>query len=354
MKEGSSIVQIGQAKLGPGCPVFIVAEMSGNHGGSLDCALEIVRAAKRAGANAIKLQTYTADTMTLKSDKNDFCLPNDSPWAENATLWDLYQKAHTPWEWHEAIFREARVQGLEVFSSPFDESAVHFLETLGSPAYKIASPEITDIPLLECVASTGKPVILSTGIADLEDVQLALKTLREAGAKDIIVLKCTTAYPAPVEEANLKTIPDISSRFNVLSGLSDHTPGTVAAIASVSLGASFIEKHFKLDDNGETVDSFFSLGEREFSCLVNDVRLVEKALGEVSYEISPSVKLSLNGRRSLYVSEKVKTGEIFTESNIKSIRPSFGLHPKYYKEILGRKATCDLFPGDRLSWDVIE
>lgn len=354
MVQELSTIQIGKAKLGIGCPVFLVAEMSGNHGGSLDRAIEIVRAAKRAGANAIKLQTYTADTITIKSDREDFCIPAKSPWAESCTLWDLYQKAHTPWDWHEAIFCEAHKLGLEVFSSPFDESAVQLLESLDSSAYKIASPEITDIPLLECVARTGKPVILSTGLSELKDIELALDTLRGAGAKDIIVLKCTTAYPAPAEECNLRVVADIITRFNVLSGLSDHTIGTAAAIASVSLGANFIEKHFTLDDGKKTVDSFFSLGEEEFKRLVNDVRFVEKALGEVTYEISVSARSSLGGRRSLYVSAEIKAGEVLTESNVKSVRPAFGLHPKYYKEILGRHAACDLLPGDRLNWDVIE
>jgi N-acetylneuraminate synthase/pseudaminic acid synthase len=354
MKQASSTIQIGKASVGPGCPTFIVAEMSGNHGGSLDRALDIVRAAKRAGADAIKLQTYMADTITLKSDGEDFHIPEQSPWAECNTLWELYDKAHTPWEWHEAIFCEARKLGLEVFSSPFDESAVALLESLDAPAYKIASPEITDIPLLECVARTGKPVILSTGIAELTDIELALETLRAAGATDIIVLKCTTAYPAPAAEANLRTIPDMMTRFGVLSGLSDHTTGTVAAIASVCLGASFIEKHFTLDDAEQTVDSFFSLGEKAFSYLVTEVRLAEETLGEVSYEIADSAKSSYRGRRSLYISANIKAGETFTASNIKSVRPAFGLHPQYYRQILGRKAKCDLSIGDRLSWDVIE
>jgi pseudaminic acid synthase len=354
MKKNIPIIQIGNAKLGPGYPTFIVAEMSANHGGSLERALDIVRSAKRAGADAIKLQTYTADTITLKSQREDFCIPDNNPWAENMTLWELYDKAQTPWEWHEEIFREARNLGLEIFSSPFDPSAVEFLESLEVPAYKIASPEITDIPLLECVARTGKPIILSTGLAELKDIHLALKTLRDAGAVDIIILKCTTSYPAPANESNLNTIPDIASRFNVLSGLSDHTTGTVAAIASVCLGASVIEKHFTLDDGKKTLDSFFSLGEKEFAHLVKEVRLVEESLGKVSYEIACSAKSSLRGRRSLYVSENIKSGDRFTKSNIRSVRPSYGLHPKYYTEILGRRAKCDLHAGDRLSWNVIE
>ena len=347
-------VRIGNYTLGPGHPTFIVAEMSGNHGGSLERALEIVRAAKRSGADAIKLQTYTADTITLKCDREDFLIPAGTPWENHSTLWDLYDKAHTPWDWHEAIFHEARGLGLEIFSSPFDESAVELLERLGAPAYKIASPEITDIPLLERAARTGKPVIISTGISELADIELALSTLRNAGASEIIVLKCTTAYPAPIEESNLCTISDMINRFGVLSGLSDHSMGTAAPVAAVALGASLIEKHFTLDDSKETVDSFFSSGEDEFTRMVQDIRLVERALGCVSYDITPSALPSLRGRRSLYVTAEIKAGETITEHNIKSVRPSFGLHPKHYKELLGCRAKSDLQLGDRLSWDVIE
>lgn len=347
-------IRIGKHTLGSGFPTFIVAEMSANHGGTLERALEIVRSAKRAGADAIKLQTYTADTITLKCDREDFRIPGTSPWGNYSTLWDLYDEAYTPWEWHAEIFREARRLDLEVFSSPFDESSVDLLEELKASAYKIASPEITHIPLLEKVARTGKPVIISTGISEIADIELALATLRGAGAKEIIVLKCTTAYPAPPEEANLRTISDMVTRFGVLSGLSDHTMGAVTAIASVALGASLIEKHFTLDDGKETVDSFFSLGEKEFTSLVQDVRWTEKVLGQVNYEITPSAKSSLRGRRSLYVAAPIKTGEAISEANIKSVRPSFGLHPKYYKAVLGRRASCDLHVGDRLSWEVIE
>lgn len=347
-------IRIGRHTLGPGFPTFIVAEMSANHGGTLERALEIVRSAKRAGADAIKLQTYTADTVTLKCDREDFRIPDASPWGNYSTLWSLYNEAFTPWEWHAEIFREARRLDLEVFSSPFDESSVDLLEGLGASAYKIASPEITHIPLLEKVARTGMPVIISTGIAELVDIELALATLRGAGAKEIVVLKCTTAYPAPPEEANLRTISDMAIRFGVLSGLSDHTMGTVTAVVSVALGASLIEKHFTLDDAKETVDSFFSLGEKEFASLVQDVRWAEKVLGQVSYETTPSAKSSLRGRRSLYVVAPIKAGEAISEANIRSVRPSFGLHPKYYKAVLGRRAACDLQVGDRLSWEVIE
>lgn len=347
-------IRIGNHTLGPGHPTFIVAEMSANHGGTLERALEIVRSAKRAGADAIKLQTYTADTITLKCNRDDFRIMGTSPWGNYSTLWDLYNEAFTPWDWHAEIFREARRLGLEIFSSPFDESSVDLLEELDASAYKIASPEITHIPLLEKVARTGKPIIISTGIAELVDIELALAILRGAGAKEIIVLKCTTAYPAPPEEANLRTISDIVTRFGVLSGLSDHTLGTVTSVASVVLGASLIEKHFTLDDGKETVDSFFSLGEKDFASLVQDVRWTEKVLGQVNYEITPSAISSLRGRRSLYVSAPINAGEAISEVNIKSVRPSFGLHPKHYKEVLGRRVSCDMKIGDRLSWEVIE
>lgn len=347
-------IRIGKHSVGPGYPTFIVAEMSANHGGSLDRALEIVRSAKRAGANAIKLQTYTADTITLKCDREDFRIPGVSPWANYSTLWDLYGSAQTPWEWHKAIFQEARTLDMEVFSSPFDESSVDLLEMLDVNAYKIASPEITHIPLLEKVAKTGKPVILSTGIAELADIELALKTLRNSGANQIILLKCTSAYPAPPEEANLLTITDMVSRFSVLAGLSDHTIGSVTAIASVVLGANMIEKHFTLDDGKETVDSFFSMTEQAFAKLVEDVRLAEKVLGQINYEITPSAESSLRGRRSLYVAQPIKRGDLFSNSNIKCVRPSFGLHPKHYSEVIGKRATKNLMPGDRLTSDAVE
>lgn len=346
-------IQIGKYKLGPGNPAFIVAEMSGNHGGKFERAIEIVHAAKRAGADAIKLQTYTANTITLNCDTEDFQV-SEGPWLKHHTLWSLYNQSQTPWEWHEEIFFEARRIGLEVFSSPFDETAVDFLEKLDVTAYKIASPEITHLPLLERIAKTRKPVILSTGIADLQDIECALKTLRDAGARNLIVLKCTTSYPTPPEDSNLLTISDISSRFGVLAGLSDHSEGVVAPIVAVALGAHLIEKHFNLDDHKETVDSFFSSGEKEFKEMVTDIRLAEKNLGEVSYEITQSARSNLSGRRSLYVSSDIKAGDFISEKNIKCIRPSFGMHPKYYKLVIGRKAATDLKVGDRLTWKVID
>jgi pseudaminic acid synthase len=345
--------KIGKQLIGDRHPTFIVAEMSGNHGGNLETALEIVRAAKRIGADAVKLQTYTADTITINSDKPDFRILNGNPWSDYSTLWELYNKAYTPWEWHQVIFAEARRLEIEIFSSPFDSTAVDLLESLGVPAYKIASPEITNIPLLERVAKTGKPVIISTGISELSDIELALATLRDNGQKDIIILKCTTSYPAPPSESNLLTIPDIISRFGVISGLSDHSIGTAAAIATVALGGRLIEKHFTLDNSKETVDSFFSSGEAEFKKMVDDIRFIDQALGKVTYDITASALPSLRGRSSLYISKAIKAGEKFDTTNVKSVRPSFGLHPKHYKEILGKTSKMDLEIGDRLTWEVI-
>ena len=345
---------IGNRVVGDGNPAFIVAEMSGNHSHSIDQAIEVIRAAHRAGADAIKLQTYTADTITLKSSKEDFLIEKSSPWVEHSTLWDLYNKAYTPWEWHGQLFEEARHLGLEIFSSPFDHSSVGFLEQFDPPAYKIASPEITDIPLIEKISSTGKPVIVSTGLADFDDIELVINTLRSKGVSDIILLKCTTAYPAPPEEANLSTIPDMSRRFGVVSGLSDHTLGSAVPVASVVLGASLIEKHFRLNNAEETVDSFFSMNESDFRQMIMDVRTAEQAIGKVSYDITDSARKSLRGRRSLYVAKPINAGEIFTEENIRSVRPAKGLHPKHYYDVLGRQANTDLQTGDRLSWEVID
>jgi pseudaminic acid synthase len=341
------LVRIGDAQVGLGHPCFVIAEMSGNHGGSLERALQIVRAAAEAGANALKLQTYTADTITLDCNAEDFQLQS-GPWESHKRLWDLYDVARTPWEWHAPIFAEARRLGLEVFSSPFDESAVDLLDSLGASAYKIASPEINHIPLLRRVARTGKPVILSSGLARLADIELALDTLRSGGARELVLLKCTTAYPAPANEANLRTIPDMARRFNVVSGLSDHSIGTAVAVAAVAVGASVIEKHFTLDSGEETVDSFFSLDQQQFKRLVSDIRTAEHALGRVSYEIAPSAQGSLRGMRSLYVSLPVCAGEAISPKNIRCVRPSMGLHPKHYESVLGRRARRDLAAGERL------
>ena len=327
--------------------------MSGNHGGNLDRAIEIVRAAAASGANALKLQTYTADTITLNCDLPDFQI-SSGPWASHQRMWDLYKVAHTPWEWHEPIFTEARRLGLEVFSSPFDESAVDFLESLGATAFKIASPEINHIPLLKKVASTGKPIILSTGLAQLSDIELALSALRSNGAKDIALLKCTTAYPAPFNEMDLLTIADFGERFEVVPGLSDHSMGTAVAVAATALGAKIIEKHFTLDGKENTVDSFFSSDKQEFVRLVTDIRTVEQSLGCINYGISPSARENLHGMRSLYISSPVLAGEKLSSSNVRCVRPSWGLHPRHYDEVLGRVVKRNLFPGERLQLEDLE
>ena len=331
---------------------FIIAELSANHNGSKQTALDSIRAAKKAGADAIKIQTYTADTLTLNCDKPDFRL-GKGLW-EGETFYTLYQKAYTPWEWHEEIFRVAKDEGLICFSTPFDKTAVDLLEGLDNPIYKIASFEITDIPLIQYIASKHKPVILSTGIAMEEDIQLALDTLRAGGCTDITLLKCTSAYPAPIEDANLLTIPDMKQRFGVKVGLSDHTEGYTAPMAAVALGAEVVEKHFIIDRSIGGPDSAFSMEADEFKLMVENIRKVEAALGSVNYPTDP---LKIKGRdfcRSLYVAKAIKAGEVITEENVRSVRPGYGLHPKFLSELLGRKVKCDLKVGDRMSWEVVE
>lgn len=328
--------------------VFVIAELSANHNGSLETALETIRAAKRTGANAIKLQTYTADTLTIQSDKDDFIIKSGSIW-DGKTFYDLYKSAYTPWEWHEELFNCAKEEGLICFSSPFDKSAVDFLENLNVPAYKIASFEITDIPLIEYVASKGKPVILSTGIATSEDIELALDACHRMGNHNIALLKCTSSYPAPIEEANMAMIPDFKERFNVLPGLSDHTLGSTVPIVATTLGARIIEKHFILDRSIGGPDASFSMNEKEFTEMVKAVREAEKAVGQVSYE--PTQK-QIKGRafsRSLYVVKDIKKGEIISEENVRSIRPGFGLHPKHLSRLIGKKSLNDYQKGERLN-----
>ena len=329
-------------------PVFIIAELSANHNGSLETAIETIRAAKRAGANCIKLQTYTADTMTIDCDKVDFVI--------NGTIWDgqnlhkLYQEAYTPWEWHEELFRVAKEEGLVCFSSPFDKTAVDFLESLNVPAYKIASFEITDIPLIEYVASKGKPIILSTGIAEIEDIELALDACRRMGNNDIALLKCTSSYPAPINEANMVMVKDLAERFNVISGLSDHTMGATVPVVATCFGAKIIEKHFILDRSIGGPDASFSMNEEEFTAMVKSVREAESAIGVVDYTLTEKQAKGKDFSRSLYVVEDIKAGEVITEKNVRSIRPGFGLHPKYYNVILGKVVNTDLEKGDRLNF----
>ena len=324
---------------------FIIAEMSANHNHRKEIAIDTIRAAKKAGADAIKIQTYTADTLTLDCNKPDFVC-GKGLW-EGETLYNLYKKAYTPWEWHEEIFRIAKEEGLVCFSTPFDKTAIDFLESLNNPIYKIASFEITDIPLIKYIASKHKPIILSTGIATLEDIELAVKTIRSEQNDDITLLKCTSAYPAPIEDANLQTIPDMKQRFGVKVGLSDHTMGSIVPVTAVALGAEVVEKHFIIDKNIGGPDAAFSMEADEFKRMVDDIRNVEKALGKVNYPTDPS---KIKGRefcRSLYVAENVKAGDVITEKNVRSVRPGFGLHPKYLSEIVGKEFGCDVACGER-------
>jgi len=326
---------------------FIVAEMSANHNGDKNIALETIKAAKRAGADAIKLQTYTADTITLNCTSEDFQIKQGTIW-DGVTLYDLYKTAYTPWEWHKELFEVAKSEGLICFSSPFDQTAVDFLESLNNPIYKIASFEITDIPLIEYAARTMKPIVISTGIANEEDIQLAVDTCRNVGNNDITLLKCTSSYPAPIEQANLCMIKDLADRFNVKSGLSDHTIGSVATIVAITFGAQMIEKHFIIDRSIGGPDAPFSMDEKEFTQMVKDIRSAEKSLGKVSYDLTDKMKASREFSRSLYVAENMKAGDVITERNIRSVRPGFGLHPKYFKEILGKKVNRNLHVGDRM------
>ncbi|WP_135076142.1 pseudaminic acid synthase [Terasakiella sp. SH-1] len=347
-------IMIADRKVGPGQPAYVIAELSGNHGGSLEKCLELFHAACDTGADAIKLQAYRPDTITLNTSNGDFAIAKDNAWAAYKNLYNLYEYAHTPWEWFPQLFEEAEKRGVKLFGSVFDETSVDELEKYPCPAYKIASPEIIDIGLLKKVAKTGKPVIVSTGLANIGDVYEAVSCLREYGCEDIVLLKCTTAYPTPPEEVNLRTIENLRETFGCLAGLSDHTTGIGVSVAAVALGACMIEKHIKLEDDEETVDSFFSLTISEFQNMITEIRRAEQAVGTVRYDLTPEAAKNKNGRRSLYVSAQMKKGDMFTENNIKSVRPGFGLAPKYKDKVLGRKATQDLEVGDRLSWDVIE
>ncbi|UZH55512.1 pseudaminic acid synthase [Salinimicrobium tongyeongense] len=333
-------------------PCFIIAELSANHNGSLDVACETIRAAKRAGADAIKLQTYRPETMTLYSDTSDFKLNQGTIW-DGQYLYNLYEEAQTPWEWHDRLFKVAKEEDLVCFSSPFDFTAVDFLEKLNCPAYKIASFEITDIPLIESVASKGKPVIISTGIAEQEDIELALEACKRMGNHDIALLKCTSSYPAPIEEANMVMIKDLAQRYNVISGLSDHTLGNTVPIVATAMGAKIIEKHFILNKEVGGPDASFSMDEKEFKEMVIAVREAEKAIGEVDYTLTEKQKNGRNFSRSLYVVKDIDKGESFTEENVRSIRPGFGLHPKYLKEVLGKTSKIKLPKGTRMELDFV-
>ncbi len=333
--------------------IFIIAELSANHNGSLEIAAKTIEAAARAGADAVKLQTYRADTITLNSDDENFIIKGGSLW-DGLTYYQLYDKAYTPWQWHKTLKEVAEKSGLILFSSPFDKEAVDFLEELNMPAYKIASFEINDLPLIEYTAKKNKPVIISTGVADFNEIQDAVNVCRKAGNNDIILLKCTSSYPAPVEEANLLMIKKLSEDFNCITGLSDHTLSNVTAAASAALGAKVIEKHFILDKSINSPDAAFSLDEKEFKSLVDDIRIVEKSLGSIDYTLSPLVEKNRHFMRSLYVIKDMKKGEEFTAENIGSFRPNLGISPKYYNEILGRKAVKDIKANTPLKKELID
>ena len=345
-------IKIGDKRIGPDSPAFIVAEMSGNHNMDFDRAVEILKAAREAGADAVKIQTYTADTITLDCDAPCFQITQGTLW-DGITLHRLYQTAYTPWEWQPRLKEIAEEMGLVLFSSPFDFSSVDFLEEMDVPAYKIASFEITDIPLIRKVARLGKPVILATGIARLADIELAVQTCREEGNHQVILLKCCSAYPTPYEDVNLRTIPHMAEAFDCLTGLSDHTMGTAVATGAVALGARMVEKHMTLRRSDGGPDAAFSMEPQEFREMVDNIRILEKALGKVSYDLSDKQVREREHSRSLFVARDMKAGEVFTPDNLRSVRPADGLHTRYYEQLLGRRITRDAGLGTPMSWDLV-
>lgn len=333
--------------------IFIIAELSANHNGDIKVAIETIRAAKRAGADAIKLQTYTADTLTIDC-KNDYFKINHGTAWDGEYLYDLYNRAYTPWDWHSELFRVANEEGIICFSSPFDHTAIDLLEELKTPIYKIASFEIQDIPLISYAASKMKPIILSTGIAEIEDIELAIETCRKVGNNDITILKCTSAYPADPIDANLLTIPDIKERFGVKTGLSDHTMGIEGPVVATVLGASVIEKHFILDKSVGGPDSHFSLDEKEFTEMVKAVRIADEMLGKVDYKMTEKKKKSRQFSRSLFIVKDVKSGDKISNENVRSIRPGFGMHPRHLSEIINKEFTKNIEKGTPMSFDLIK
>lgn len=341
--------KIGNCTVGDGCPPYVIAEISGNHNGDIDRALSLIRAAKDAGAHAVKLQTYTADTMTIDYDGEGFRI--DGGLWDGRSLYELYQEAHTPWAWHEDLFAAGRELGIDVFSTPFDESAVDFLEALDPPAYKVASFEVMDIPLLQKIGATGRPVILSTGMATFEEIEQAVSTLREAGTEAVVVLHCVSGYPTPVAESNIRTIPDLAARLGLPVGLSDHTLGTAVAVGAIALGACVVEKHFTLRREDGGPDAAFSLEPEELAALVRDTADVYAALGSAGYEMKTSERALSQYRRSIYVVADIEEGAILTEKNIRRIRPGLGLAPQHYKSVLGKRAKRRLTRGEPLRLD---
>jgi pseudaminic acid synthase len=345
-------ISIAGRRIGPQFPPYVIAEMSANHNGSKDAALRIIEEAKKVGADAVKIQTYRADTLTLKCDRSDFQI-KDGLWA-GRSLYDLYEWAHTPWEWHPKLFEHARKLGITVFSSPFDNTAVDLLEKLGAPAYKIASFEAIDLPLIRYVASTGKPMIISTGMADAEEIQEAIDAARAAGCKELAILRCVSGYPAPASDYNLRTLVDMQQRFNLITGLSDHTLDNTTAVASVALGASIIEKHFTLDSKGGGPDDSFSLEPFQLRELCESVRTAWQAMGQIDYGRKSSELGNVKFRRSLYFVKPLKAGERVTEDAVRSVRPGFGLAPKYLDEVVGSTLTADVDFGTAVSWEMIQ
>ncbi|EGU56704.1 putative polysaccharide biosynthesis protein, NeuB [Vibrio nigripulchritudo ATCC 27043] len=348
----NTFIEIDGRKIGLDYKPYIIAELSANHNGDINNAFKIIEMAKKAGADAIKLQTYRPDTITIDCDKEDFQI-HGGLWDGNS-LYQLYEWAHTPWEWHEALFEKAKEVGITIFSSPFDFTAVDLLEELNAPAYKIASFELVDHALIAKVAKTGKPMIMSTGMANKEEIYEAIAVAKDNGCKELVVLHCVSGYPAPADQYNLRTIKDMQSRFNVLSGLSDHTIDNATAVASVALGACLIEKHVTLDRNGGGPDDSFSLEPQELEALCKDTKTAWQALGQVNYERTEAEKGNVKFRRSLYVVKDVAEGEMLTSENVRSIRPGFGLAPKHYEAILGKKVVQNIVRGTPLTFDVIE
>ena len=345
--------QIAEKEIGDKNPTFIIAELSANHMNDFDIAVKTIEAMAEAGADAVKFQTFTPDTITIDCDNEYFQIKQGTVW-DGQVLHELYEDAYMPWEWQPKLKKIAEDLGLIAFSSPFDKTSVDFLEDMNVPAYKIASFEITDIPLIEYVASKGKPIIISTGIASFEDIELTIQTCLDAGNNQVALLKCTSSYPAPLDEINLNTIPDMIEKFDCIIGLSDHTLGGDVSTAAVALGANIIEKHFILDRKMGGPDSEFSMEPHEFKQMVDSIRNVEKALGKVNYELSDKMKANREFSRSLFVVEDIKKGSVITEDNVRSIRPGFGLHPKYLNEILGKKVNQNLNKGTPFEWSFIE
>lgn len=346
-------IRIGGHVISEDSPTFIVAEMSANHNMNFDRAMEILQAAKAAGADAVKIQTYTADTITLNCDAPCFQITQGTLW-DGTTLYKLYQSAYTPWEWQPKLKQAAEELGLEFFSSPFDLSSVDFLEEMGVPAYKVASFEINDIPLVRKIALTGKPVIIATGIARMADIELALDTCRKAGNENVILLKCTSSYPAPYEDMNLRTIPSMRDTFDCIAGLSDHSMGSAVAGAGVALGAKVVEKHLTLNRADGGADAAFSMEPAEFKEMVDNIRKIELALGRVTYGLTPKQEREREHSRSLFIARDMKAGEVFSPENLRSVRPADGLHTMYYEELLGRRVRRDVKMGTPMSWELVD